>query len=148
VTLDDGTTLTFHQTGTRDPVTGHIVLSPGYAGYEHILIHNIIVGENPDLGDQTGALMSAFLEASSVTQPGGTPQTITDKTTAEALAQSHQRSKANVTPPKLPTGGLSKYCKTTFVSSVARLSKTARHTSETVVLNGEIDDVPWDGARY
>ncbi|HEV2738915.1 MAG TPA: hypothetical protein VGU66_10085 [Candidatus Elarobacter sp.] len=149
VTLDDGTTLTFHQTATRNPVTGHIELSPGYAGYEHVLIHEILVRDVPDTGDATGSLMSAFLEASSVTLPGGQPQTITDKATANALANARTKMHARVTPPVLPTG-LQQYrnCKITIVQSVARATSAGRNLSEIVVFNGETYEVPWDGARY
>jgi hypothetical protein len=148
VTLDDGTTLTFRQKGTRNPSTGYVDLSPGYAGYEHVIIHQILINENPAEGDRTGAMMSAFLEASTVTLPGGTPQTITDEAVARALGDAHKKSKANVMPPALPSGGRYMKCTTMAVNDVMRSTKASRHTSETVVFSGETYEVPWDGARY
>ena len=139
--------MTFDQTATRNPTTGHIDLSAGYAGFEHILIHQILLNENPKNGDQTGAMESAFLQASSVTLPGGTPQKITDEKVAGKLGDARKKSKTNTTPPTPPADGAYNNCSTT-TSSFARAVQAGRHTHELVVFNGETYEVPWDGGRY
>jgi hypothetical protein len=148
VTLDDGTILTFDQTAVR-AADRHIDLSVGYSGYEHILIHQILLNENPDVGDQTGAMKSAFLQASSVTLPGQAPQKISDDATAGALGEAHKKSKTNVKPPTPPATGTYSKCSTAKATmSLARQSKADRRTHEVVVYNGETYYVPWDGAIY
>jgi hypothetical protein len=153
VTMSDGTILTFNISATNG------VLNDAYTGFEHVNIHDQLVGN--DGVDLTGAMGEALAEASSIQFPGGQPQSIPhtadgkpDYAAGLKMASDHKMSAATISsggidkkPPATPDPNAG--CgKTAGTSHARQANGTARRSGSSVGedVGGYI--VIWNGAQY